>query len=233
MQGPLGGTDIAMLVQRNSVELKGDQLGAFPSSARVLSSESVELLDGLAQDLYALQRAIDALSVDIRGADSDDLAHILTSAVRQEGLSQARSLVRRALLILERTQSNARLAERRAPHRDTRRSAAAPDDVAPSLVPRVQESSRGILQQETRIPLAVTVLPPDGEFQRYRVDGPLKFASMLALKQAIARLPGVCSVRVAPRPDGTTQLTLISDDPEQTSQLLQHVPGFAMALMPA
>jgi len=231
MLGPLGGINIAMLVELNAAELY--QRGSFTPGLAAPFRETAEILDGLALDLHLLQREFHALSDGLQAADPEDNSLSLANAVRIEGLSQARSLIRRAHLVLERTSSDARLAERRT----TRNGAPAPAAISVSSAsanpPRANGAPPTRRVNPSGAVLGLAALPPDGEFQRYRVEGPLTFAAMLALKQAIARLPGVRSVRVAPRPEGTTQLTLVSDDPERTLQDLQRVPGFWMTLVPA
>jgi len=223
--------NIAMMVERNAAEQY--QPGSFAPGPGVQSRETAEILDGLAHDLHVLQRELYALADGLQTADPEDNTLSLANAVRLEGFSQARSLIRRAHLVLERASSDARLAERRTSRNGAHPSAAASVSPSSAIYPRTNGSrpTRRAIPSETTLGLAA--LPPDGEFQRYRVEGPLTFAAMLALKQAIARLPGVRSVRVAPRPEGTTQLTLMSDDPDRTLHDLQTVPGFSMSLVSA
>jgi hypothetical protein len=218
-----------MLVERNTAE----PYQPGESGAAGLSKETAEILDGVAHDLHALQRELNLLAGGLQAARPEDHTLTLANAVRLEGLSQARSLIRRAHLVLERASKDAQLAEQRAPRDGGRPAVTTPSQAVSVAPPRANGSIPARANRTDGTTLALTVLPPDGEFQRYRVEGPLTFAAMLALKQSIARLPGVRSVRVAPRPEGTTLLTLISENPERTVQDLQDVPGFSMSLVAA
>jgi hypothetical protein len=77
---------------------------------------------------------------------------------------------------------------------------------------------------------ALSPLPADGEVQRYRVAGPLTFASMLALERAVSRLDGVTYARLVPSATGEATLAFLSADPDSARRTLLSLPGFRMQL---
>jgi hypothetical protein len=81
---------------------------------------------------------------------------------------------------------------------------------------------------ETAATFSLSPLPPEGDVQHYRVTGPLTFANMLALEQAVARLDGVTSANLVPQREGEATLTLVSAHPRRTTQDLLSLPDFPM-----
>jgi hypothetical protein len=249
-----------MLMERNGIARMEAQLrdaGTNPASFESLE----ELVGTMVRDVETLQQELDQLVTGIRSADPHDQSAALANEVRVEGLLQARGFVVRAHQVAQRAGEAAqRMAPRvAAPPSAVADPAPVPPGTppahslswsgTPSNTPHPYDLEPAAPNEHpspaAALPLAdahspfnsnggaleLSVLPPDGEFQRYRIDGPLTFAAMLALKQAVAQLRGVSSVRVAPRPDGGTVLTLISQDPDLTTRDLQNVPGFMMRLV--
>jgi hypothetical protein len=227
-----------------------DQRASFrdPGSAPSLALE--ELIDALVRDVEQLQQELDELVSGIQAADSDDPAATMAYEVRLEGLTQARSLMARALQVAQRTNRAARQADPPLsvpppprPVREAEPSYLSPGpalarhpyelDPPEPLTPPAPSREAPPTFNRSMKPLELSVLPPDGDFQRYQIEGPLTFAAMLALKEAVASLHGVRSVRVAPRPEGATVLMLISQDPDATLRDLQQVPNFVMRLVVA
>jgi hypothetical protein len=66
--------------------------------------------------------------------------------------------------------------------------------------------------------------------QRYRVRGPISFASMVAIEQAAGRLPGVSSATATPTPNGGAILTVVTRDPNGAQLDLRQIPHLSWQL---
>jgi hypothetical protein len=70
--------------------------------------------------------------------------------------------------------------------------------------------------------------PPTPDGLRYRIAGDMTYAMLLALEQAVARLPGVISARLFPEPDDTCVLDVQTADPTLFRPLLGSLPGLEL-----
>jgi hypothetical protein len=99
-------------------------------------------------------------------------------------------------------------------------------DVAEDVV--VQASTEPVAFQFAN--LRAHALPSDQGELRYRVSGQLTLATMLAFQQAVSRLPGVSSARVAAEPDDVALLHMTTSDPTGVQELLVAMPGVKLEL---
>jgi len=75
--------------------------------------------------------------------------------------------------------------------------------------------------------LQLETLSPSGDLQRYRLSGAITLASMLALEQAIADLPGVSYAMVSPAPEGGSATLLVrAEDARGTLRGITNLPMF-------
>jgi hypothetical protein len=81
--------------------------------------------------------------------------------------------------------------------------------------------------------LRAHALPSDQGELRYLVSGRLTLATMLAFQQAVSRLPGVSSARVAAEPGDVAVLQMKTNNPAGVQELLVAMPGVKLEVDPA
>jgi hypothetical protein len=144
--------------------------------------------------------------------------------MRQEGLARARSIIanaeREAKAVIQAAREAAEAAEGEARTRATAilsgeptRTARKPDQQAPAS-PSETASAK------------ILPLPSNDGTLRFRIRGPMSFASMLQLKRDISALSGIAHVTVAPAERGGDALiALTARDPDSFTRELQSLVG--------
>jgi hypothetical protein len=80
--------------------------------------------------------------------------------------------------------------------------------------------------------ILLTPLPSDGDRVRFRVTGPLTFARIMALEQALQSLDGVSSAVVTPEGGEAATISFVAQDAARAVDDLLRVPGLPLGMAP-
>jgi hypothetical protein len=104
--------------------------------------------------------------------------------------------------------------------------ARAADNVLVSAHAIVEAGSSTAPTDQCFATLRALPLPSEKGGLRYRLSGRLTLATMLALQQAVSRLPGVNSANLDPEPDDVAVLSMTTNDSTLVQRLLGSMPAF-------